>query len=120
MGVLVKLIAALAVALEAANRIHAGAVLTCAGHQLTFIYFSHAAGHRVDHKARTSLTAQLCVGLGTLTGTLLAGVAPASSHGAAANHPRLRLGHWRGTGSVRILHKTVFLFTASCWEHRSL
>ena len=109
MGVLVDLIPAVTLALEAADGVHTGSVLAGARHQRTLVYLRHAAGDGVYHESGATKSAQVSVVWGTFVGTLLAGQSPGRAHRAAANHPGLGPAHCRQAGTVYVLHEAVLL-----------
>jgi len=81
-----------ALALEAAGRVDALAVLAHLRHEGALVDVLRLVGHRVDVLAGQG-AAQQHVVPGAEAGTLVARVAPRLSHRAAAQHARLRLAH---------------------------
>ena len=104
MRILVELVPPLAFAPEAADGVHAGAVLARPRHQLTFVDLVLAPRQWVDHAAGAAQAAQRPVGRPALRRAGLAVLAPGCPHRTAADHPRLRAGHRGGAGPVPVLH----------------
>ncbi len=104
MRILVELIPPLTLAPEAADGVHAGAVLARPRHQLALVNLVLAPRHRVDHAAGAAQAAQRPVGGPALHRADLAVLAPGRPHRTAADHPRLWPGHRGGAGPVPVLH----------------
>ena len=95
-AVLVKLVSDLALAPEAAHGVHAGPVLADARHHPTLVNLLQVSRHGVHDLTWTSATTEVSVGGRVLGWTPVTLLAPALTHGAAANHLGLRLGHGLG------------------------
>ena len=109
MRVLIELVSPVTLAPEAADGVHAGAVLAGAWHQLALVNFVLAAGQRVDHATRATQAAEGPMGGLALRRTGLTVQAPGRPHRAAAHHPRLRPRHRGQAGAVAILHVAILL-----------